>query len=221
MTRGPGLPDVLCLIIDPSISGLDPEEIALQALRAGVRFIQYREKEKPRREIYTEAVKLRQRTRDFGAALIVNDHTDIAAAVDADGVHLGQEDLPLHEARKIMCERLIGISTHSPGEAADAAAGGADYIGFGPVFSTSTKDAGQPKGVAMVREVKGNVSIPVVAIGGISRGNILQVLEAGADAVAVASAILKGDITQNIASLREVIMRSSEFDGMRDRRRKR
>lgn len=73
----------------------------------------------------------------------------------------------------------------------------------------------------MVREVKGNVSIPVVAIGGISRGNILQVLEAGADAVAVASAILKGDIIQNIASLREVIMRSSEFDGMRDRRRKR
>lgn len=115
MTRGPGLPDVLCLIIDPSLSGLDPEEIALQALRAGVRFIQYREKEKPRREIYSEAVKLRQRTRDFGAALIVNDHTDIAAAIDADGVHLGQEDLPLHEARKIMCERLIGISTHSPG----------------------------------------------------------------------------------------------------------
>jgi len=221
VNRVPALPDVLCLIIDPSLSALAPAEIALRALRAGVRFIQYREKEKTRREIYSEAVKLRQATRDFGAALIINDYTDIAAAIDADGVHLGQEDLPLHEARKIVGKRLIGISTHSPGEAADAAAGGADYIGFGPVFYTSTKDAGQPRGVAMVKEMKENVSVPVVAIGGISHDNILQVLEAGADAVAVASAILKGEIAYGIASLREVMARFSKFDGMQDGRRKR
>jgi thiamine-phosphate pyrophosphorylase len=221
MNRVPSFPDVICLIIDPSLSTLDPEEIALQALRAGVRFIQYREKEKTRGEIYSEAVKLRRAAADFGAALIINDHADIAAAVDADGVHLGQEDLPLREARKIMGERLIGISTHSPGEAAAAAAGGADYIGFGPVFYTSTKDAGQPRGVAMVKEVKANVPVPVVAIGGITHCNILQVLEAGADAVAVASAILKGDIADNIASLRELIKKFSQFNAMQDRRRKR
>jgi len=221
MNRLPSIPDVLCLIIDPSLSPLDPEEIALRALGAGARFIQYREKHKPRGEIYSSALKLRRITRDFGAVLIINDHTDIAAAVDADGVHLGQEDLPIHEARKIICDRLVGISTHSPGEAVDASAGGADYIGFGPVFPTSTKDAGRPKGIAMVSAVKGNVSVPLVAIGGISGDNVTQVLEAGADAVAVASAILKGDIARNIASLREAIMRFSGFDGMQDGRRKR
>jgi len=210
MTYDISLPDTLYLIIDAALSDLQPEEVAFHALRAGVRLIQYRDKVKPRREIYSEAKKLRQRTREFGATLIVNDHADIAAAVNADGVHLGQEDLPLHEARKIMGKKLIGISTHSLKEAVDAAVGGADYIGFGPIFFTSTKEAGQPQGVGMVREVKRHVTIPVVAIGGISHDNVLTVLEAGADAVAVASAILKGGIAHNISLFREVMRRFGE-----------
>ncbi len=175
------------------------------ALDSGVRWVQYREKEKTRREIYREALKLRDITRQSGALFIVNDHTDIASAVDADGVHLGQDDLPLREARKIMGERIIGISTHSLSEAVGAAGGGADYIGFGPVFPTVTKDAGAPKGVEMLREIKRQVSIPVVAIGGISLENLPEVLASGADAVAVASAILVGDISRNVRAFMTVL----------------
>jgi len=172
----------------------------MAALRAGVVWIQYREKEKSRREMYREALRLRELTLEHNATFVVNDHADIALAVEADGVHLGQEDLPLAEARRILGERIIGISTHSLSEALDAAAGGADYIGFGPVFPTITKNAGEPKGVEMVREIKRHVKIPLIAIGGISLENLPIVLEAGADAVAVASAILKGNLYENARS---------------------
>jgi thiamine-phosphate diphosphorylase len=142
----------------------------------------------------------------FDATLIVNDHPDIALAADADGVHLGQDDLPVKEARKIMGKnRIIGISTHTVEQARDADRDGADYIGFGPVFHTTTKDAGRPKGIEMLREIKRQVRIPVVAIGGITTENIRPVLEAGADAVAVASAMLRGDIEENTKRFLEII----------------
>lgn len=174
--------------------------MVMAALDAGIRWIQYREKNETRRVIYKEALRLRQLTGEFGASLIVNDYADIAAAVEADGVHLGQDDLPLKEARKIMGERIIGISTHSLSEAMKAERDGADYIGFGPIFQTSTKDAGEPKGVNALEEIKRNVSVPVVAIGGVSLENLGSVLDAGADAVAVASAILRGEISENVRS---------------------
>ncbi|GAB4417773.1 MAG: thiamine phosphate synthase [Thermodesulfovibrionales bacterium] len=199
---------LLYLIMDEKVSGLPFEEMALAALKAGVRWIQYREKTKSRREIYREALRLRELTDEFGATLIVNDHADIALAVEADGVHLGQEDLPLKEAREIMGDRIIGISTHSIEEALDAESGGADYIGFGPVFYTATKDAGKPKGLDMLREIKRSVKIPVVAIGGISLRNLQSVLNAGADAVAAASAILKDGISENVRSFMEIINNS-------------
>lgn len=174
-------------------------------LKAGAKWIQYREKDRTRREAYTEAMRLRDLTKSFGAALIVNDHADIALSVDADGVHLGQDDLPLKEARKIMGDKIIGISTHSLAEALYASEGSADYIGFGPVFETSTKDAGRPKGVLMLKEIKDSVKIPVVAIGGISKENLRSVLAARADAVAVASGILKGDISDNVKNFMNII----------------
>lgn len=195
----------LCLITDRKAGGRTAEEMVKTALDSGARWIQYREKEKTRREIYREALKLRDITQQFRALFIVNDHIDIALAVDADGVHLGQDDLPLREARKIVGDRIIGISTHSLSEAMDAAEGGADYIGFGPVFPTATKDAGMPKGVEMLREIKRQVSIPVVAIGGITVENLPEVLASGADAVAAASAILRGDISENVRSFMKVI----------------
>jgi thiamine-phosphate diphosphorylase len=121
-------------------------------------------------------------------------------------VHLGQDDLPVKEARKILGkDRIIGISTHTLEQAREADRDGADYIGFGPVFHTTTKDAGDPKGVEMLREIKMQVRIPVVAIGGITLENIRPVLEAGADAVAVSSALLKGDIEENIERFLEII----------------
>ncbi|MBM4140011.1 MAG: thiamine phosphate synthase [Nitrospira sp.] len=196
----------LCFITDCKASKLSYEDMTLKVLRSGVRWVQYREKGKSRREVYEEADRLRKLTQDFNAVLIVNDHADIAMCVNAEGVHLGQEDLPLREARKIMGKnRIVGISTHSLEQAIEAEKGGADYIGFGPVFHTITKDAGRPKGVSILREVKKQVNIPVIAIGGINLENIQLVLDAGADAVAVASAILSGEIEGNVNRFMEII----------------
>jgi thiamine-phosphate pyrophosphorylase len=196
----------ICFITGKETDTLSFEEMTLRALQSGVKWVQYRDKDRSRREIYEESIRLMGITKKFDAALIVNDHPDIALAADADGVHLGQDDLPVKEARKIMGKgRIIGISTHTVEQARDADRNGADYIGFGPVFHTTTKDAGRPRGIEMLREVKRQVRIPVVAIGGITTENIRPVLEAGADAVAVSSAILRGDIAENIERFLEII----------------
>lgn len=167
-----------------------PEEQCRAGLEGGARVVQLRLKEYSRKRIFEIAERLRSLTSDAGAWLIINDHADIAAAVDADGVHLGQDDLPIAEARKVVGpHRIIGISTHSLEQALSAYRAGADYIGFGPVFPTATKDAGAPRGVDALREVVASVPIPVVAIGGISRKNITQVMFAGACGAAVISDI--------------------------------
>ena len=135
-------------------------------------------------------------TKQKGAVFIVNDHADIAAAVDANGVHLGQEDLPIEHARKLLgTKKIIGVSTHDIDQAVAAQEGGADYIGFGPVFETGTKNAGPRKGREQLSLVRKAVSIPLIAIGGITLENVADVISAGADGVAVISAILSsGDI---------------------------
>jgi thiamine-phosphate pyrophosphorylase len=191
----------ICFITDRTCCSFSPYEMCAAALKAGIKFIQYRDKDRTRREIYYEAVRLRELTRSFDAVLIINDHADIALAVDADGVHLGQDDLPLKEARGIMEGRIIGISTHGLAQAREAQSGGADYIGFGPVFDTLTKDAGSPKGIDNLRLITQNITVPVVAIGGINGGNLRQVMDAGAAAAAVASAICRGDIEDNALRL--------------------
>lgn len=189
----------ICFITARKESSLTLKEIVTIVLSSGVRCIQYREKNKSRRDIYREALILRKLTTEFGAIFVVNDYADIALAVNADGVHLGQDDLPLKEARKILEKgKIIGVSTHSIEEAIAAEAGGADYIGFGPVFHTATKDAGKPKGLAALREIKKLIKIPLIAIGGINAENLESVIASGADAVAVASGILSGDIYDNI-----------------------
>jgi thiamine-phosphate diphosphorylase len=186
----------ICFITDRTISSLPVEEMVKMVLDSGVGFIQYREKELPRREIYFQAEKLRKLTDEYEAVLIINDHADIALAVEADGVHLGQDDLPVKEARTIMGRRIVGISTHDVEQAVQAEQGGADYIGFGPMFHTTTKDAGRPRGTVSLVSVRKAVKIPIVAVGGISLDDLGDVFKSGADAVAVASAILKsGDIS--------------------------
>lgn len=186
------------LITDRSLSGLSHSQMVRQAIAAGIRAIQLREKQMSKKDLYLEALSLRSLTLKHNTTFIVNDCIDIALAVGADGVHLGQDDMPVEEARKIMGKKkIIGISTHSLKQAIGAQDAGADYIGFGPVFPTSTKDAGLPKGLKALREIRKHVKIPVVAIGGITAENILSALESGADAVAVMSAILKGDIKEN------------------------
>jgi len=200
----------LCFITDRSICRLSCEEMSLAVLRTGVKWIQYREKNKTRKAMYEDAVKLRVLSKDYKAVFIVNDYADIALGVDADGVHLGQDDLPLKEARRIMgSRRIIGISTHSVEQAIAAEAEGADYIGFGPLFHTTTKDAGKPQGTDIIRGVKRHVHIPVVAIGGIDLDNLERVLDTGVDAVAVSSAIVRGDIEANVKNFMEIIASSS------------
>jgi len=162
-----------------------------KALRAGIRLFQYRDKQGTRRTIHAAALRLAATAREAGALFLVNDHADIALAADAHGVHLGQDDLTIEAARKLLGpERIIGISTHSLEQARDAESAGADYIGFGPVFRTGTKDAGPVRGPEMLRQVRNEVSIPVIAIGGINGENAGAVLAAGADGIAVISAVL-------------------------------
>lgn len=188
----------LYLITDRSISGLSHIQVVRRAISAGIKTIQLREKVMSKKAIFDEAVIIRKLTLKHKVTFIVNDFIDIAMAVNADGVHLGQEDMPVEEARKIMGRnRIIGISTHNLKQAVEAQEAGADYIGFGPMFHTGTKDAGHPKGTRKLREIKKCVKVPIVAIGGITWENVNEVLEAGADAVAVVSGILSGSIKKN------------------------
>jgi thiamine-phosphate pyrophosphorylase len=184
--------------------------MSLAVLKTGVKWIQYREKDKTRKEMYEDSARLRGLTKEHQAVFIVNDYADIALSVDADGVHLGQDDLPLKEARSIMGrKKIIGISTHNVEQAIAAEAEGADYIGFGPVFHTTTKDAGKPRGTAILREIKRQVRIPVIAIGGINLENLESVLDTGIDAVAVSSAILRGNIEAHAKNFMEIITSTS------------
>ncbi len=196
----------LCFITDHHKGGLSFLDMTQAVLRAGVGWVQYRDKNASRRKVYEEAIRLKDLAGKYKALFIVNDYSDIALAVDADGVHLGQDDLPVKEARKILGKgKVIGVSTRCIEQALEAEQAGADYIGFGPVFYTSTKDAGSPKGIDLLKEIKNKTNIPVAAIGGINFENIHSVLETGVDAVAVASAILKDDIEENAGRFMEII----------------
>ena len=194
------------LITDRTLSKLSHTQITMKAIASGIRTIQLREKHMSKKELYSEALSMRSLTLKYKTTFIVNDQIDIALAADADGVHLGQEDMPVEEARRIMGKKkIIGVSTHSLKQAINAQEGGADYIGFGPMFQTPTKDAGFPKGLKVLREIRRHIEIPIVAIGGIAPENVSSVLEEGADAAAVIAAVLKGDIAENIAKLLKAV----------------
>ncbi len=194
------LKDRICFITDGS-----DEEAVLTILKSGIRWIQYRGKGRTKKEMFDKALRLRKITKNFDACFIINDYVDIALAVDADGVHLGQEDLPLKEARKIMYNKIIGISTHNLHEAIDAEKGGADYIGFGSIFPTATKNDAIVQGLDALRKVKDSVKIPVIAIGGINTDNVRSVFDVGCDGVAVSSGLLRGNIKENARRFLSII----------------
>lgn len=197
----------LCLIIDQDLLRVSPINAMTQALSAGARFFQYRDKRGTRKHIYETSLELARKARMAGAMFIVNDHADIASAVDADGVHLGQDDLPIECARKLLDKKkIIGISTHSIEQARAAEDAGADYIGFGSVFGTSTKDVEVVQGIGKLANIKKAVTIPVIAIGGINHSNIRDVMQTGADGAAVISAVFSAsDINQATEGIIRII----------------
>lgn len=189
-------PSPLYSILDPSqIEGRSTASVLEGLLRGGTKILQLRAKELNSKEFFHLAQRARGLTREAGCLLIVNDRADIALATQADGVHLGQEDLPLALARRLMGrEKIIGISTHDLAQAKEAEEGGADYIGFGPIFATNTKETGySPRGLERLREIRREVRIPIVAIGGISENNIAQVWQAGADGAAMIGDLMRAE----------------------------
>jgi thiamine-phosphate pyrophosphorylase len=165
-------------------------DVARQAIAGGAGIIQLREKSLSALDFLTSAEDLRGLTRDRGVPLIINDRLDIAVLAGADGVHLGQADLPIAAARRLLGDdAIIGVSTHSVDEAITAERQGADYIGVGPIFPTPTKPDLQPVGTALLTEVLRVVRLPVVAIGGITSHNVGRIVAAGGSNVAVVSAV--------------------------------
>ena len=189
----------LYAVLDPEqTKGRTAETVLRVLLEGGVKLLQLRVKAILARDFFQIARITRDLTRSHGCTLIVNDRVDIALACEADGVHLGQEDLPLRAARKLMGDRIIGISTHDVEQAREAEASGADYIGFGPMFGTTTKETGySARGLEMLRRVREAVSIPIVAIGGITEANVKEVWQAGADSAAIISDLLGADDIAN------------------------
>ncbi len=165
-------------------------DVVQQALAGGLKLLQYREKSLSRRDAYAEATVLREMTRASGAVFIINDDIDLALAVEADGVHLGQEDMPLEVARRILgSDRVIGISARDRSAVRAALDGGADYIAIGPIYASKTKQVVAPLGFDLVRAARAMTERPIFGIGGIDHSNAAEVIRAGADGVAVISAV--------------------------------
>lgn len=191
-------------------AGRSNREVLEAVIRGGARVIQLREKEYSQRRFYETALLFREITARAGILFIVNDRLDVALAVGADGVHLGQEDLPLAAARSLAPELLIGVSTHCRAEALAAAAGGADYINIGPIFPTRTKEGVENfLGPEAIPEISAGLSVPFTVMGGINGTNIDQVLAKGAGRVAVVTAVTQApDMAAAVTALRDKIRRS-------------
>ena len=181
------IPRLYAIVDAERIGSASPLAICRILLDAGARLIQYRNKTASSRDLFEACRQLRVSVREAGGIFIVNDRMDVALAVDADGVHLGQEDLPVELARRVLGKRkLIGTSTHSTEQVREADETSADYIAFGPIFQTQSKERPDPVvGLAGLREARKLTRRPLVAIGGITQENAPAVIAAGADSVAV------------------------------------
>lgn len=196
-------------ITDSALSlGRGVEEVVAALIKADVKIIQYREKKKKAGEMLRECEALRAMTKEAGVFFIVNDHIDIAMLVGADGVHVGQDDIPVEQVRRLVGpDCVIGLSTHSPEQAAEAVLSGADYIGVGPIYATQTKeDVCAPVGLEYLEYVVKNLSVPFVAIGGIKRHNIGDVVKRGARCCCLVSELVGAeDIGARVAAVREAM----------------
>ena len=199
----------LYLVTDRGLSrGRTTIQIVEAALCGGVTCVQLREKTCSTREFITQALSIKDHLKRHNVPLIINDRVDIAQAVNADGVHLGQSDMPIETAKAILKDSMIiGISAESLEDAVQAEKDGADYIGVGPIYATSTKtDTASPLGLEGLREIRRSVKIPLVGIGGLNRENAGEVINNGVDGVAVVSAIVAADDPEKAArELKKII----------------
>lgn len=204
----PGETDIYA-ITDAGLSlGRPLEEVVSALMGGGVRILQYREKKLKSGAMLEECRLLRRLTKEAGACFIVNDHVDIAMLVQADGVHVGQEDLPVPEVRSLVGpDMIIGLSTHLPEQAREARKLGADYIGVGPIFATNTKeDVVDPVGYEYLDWVARNGDLPFVAIGGIKRHNIAEVARHGARCCSLVSELVgAADIRTRVEDVRKAM----------------
>ncbi|MGB8658657.1 MAG: thiamine phosphate synthase [Candidatus Zixiibacteriota bacterium] len=187
----------LYVIADPNICGAkDICDVVRQAIDGGAEMIQYRDKDSNDDNFLHTASKLSGICREKGVPFIVNDRVEIALKMVADGVHVGQEDLSVEEAKRILgSERIIGKSAETIQQAKQAEAEGADYVGIGPVFDTASKKISQPIGLDIIRQARESLRIPFFAIGGIDLNNVDQVIQAGGNRIAVISVLmLSGNI---------------------------
>ncbi len=196
------LPSHFYAIVDPA-GGHEPVSLAHTMLDAGARIMQLRLKDAPGRDFLAAARAIAEMCRIRGAILIVNDRVDIAILANAHGVHLGQQDLPLEAARRITGpNQIIGISTHTVEQARAAEKRGADYIGFGPMYSSGLKNIAAGMGLDNLRAIRAAVKIPIVAIGGITEARVAETLAAGADAVAIITDVVNApDIGAKVRSI--------------------
>lgn len=196
--------------------GRDNVSVVKEMIAGGAAVIQYREKHdrKSFRSMYEECLSIRELTRHSGVPFIVNDYLELAMLVDADGVHVGQDDLPVSAVREIVGQKIIGLSTHGPDQARAAVQAGVDYIGAGPIFATQTKDdVCAPVGLDYLSHVIANVPLPAVAIGGIKLHNIDQVLERGARTICLVTEIVGADdIAGTVRHLKEKMLKTHKVD---------
>lgn len=198
--------DLYCLTAEEFSCGRGNIDVVKEMINSGIKLIQYREKEKNILDKYSECLEIRRLTKDAGVTFIVNDHVDLAMAVGADGLHVGQDDLPISVIREITGGKIfIGLSTHSPEQAQKAVKDGVDYIGVGPVFKTYTKkDVCDPVGFEYLEYVVKNIDLPFVAIGGIKEDNVKEIVKRGAKCVAMVTEIVGADnIGSKINSIRK------------------
>jgi thiamine-phosphate pyrophosphorylase len=183
---------IYAITSEPHSLGRSNIEVAGAILDAGVKILQYREKAKSFREMYEDCLVLRDMTKQTGALLIINNYLELAKAVGADGLHIGQDDMPLTVIRQLAGpDLMIGLSTHSPAQALAALNDGADYIGVGPLYATNTKvNVGDPLGLEYLEYVAANLDIPFVVIGGIKEHNLTEVVKRGARTIALITEIV-------------------------------
>jgi thiamine-phosphate pyrophosphorylase len=194
----------LYFITDAGLSKKDIFEDVKAAIKGGVRIVQYREKNKTKEEMVEEAKKIKIICMQNDVLFLINDSVDIALEVGADGVHLGLDDISYEKARKLLGnEKIIGLTAHNMEEAIEFEKLGADYLGVSPIFETTTKrDAGRAMGLEKFKEIVNSVSIPCIGIGGINEENMEEVMKAGADGVAMISAIVtKDDVEETVRGI--------------------